>query len=128
MRREVESRDSHVIEIKRWVNGTCNIVGTIERVPVQHKEWRSVRYKGRRYQLFGGIRTLEFIDVEFPLKQRPVGDYSIRRLGDNYGLYFRGSLVECGVFATRETAEKYKRIAEAERARRVAEYGAATVN
>lgn len=42
-------------------------------------------------------------------------DYTVRKTGDNYGLYFRGSLVESGVFATRVTAEKHKAIAESER-------------
>ena len=55
----------------------------------------------------GGVRT-------------SAGDYSVRKTGGNYGLYFRGSLVEAGVFATRSTAEKHKRIAENERAARIA--------
>lgn len=42
-------------------------------------------------------------------------DYTVRKHGDNYGLYFRGSLVEAGVFATRATAMKHKTIAENER-------------
>ena len=48
-------------------------------------------------------------------------DYTVRKTGDNYGLYFRGSLCESGVFATRATAMKYKAIAENERRARRAE-------
>ena len=50
-------------------------------------------------------------------------DYTIRKTGDNYGLYFRGSLVESGIFATRATAEKHKRFAEAERRERLLKAG-----
>lgn len=45
----------------------------------------------------------------------PPEDYTVRKLGDNHGLYFRGALVESGVFANRETAMKHKRLAEHER-------------
>jgi len=44
--------------------------GLIERIPRQHKGWQSVTYKGKRYQVFGGIRNYEFIDLSNPLKTR----------------------------------------------------------
>lgn len=34
------------------------------RIPRQHSGWRSVQYRGERYQLFGGIRTPHWIRVE----------------------------------------------------------------
>lgn len=43
-------------------------------------------------------------------KQKPV--WSVKKYGDNYGVFFRGSLVESGVFANRKTAMKHKEIAE----------------
>lgn len=45
---------------------------------------------------------------------KTASDYTIRKVGWNYGLYFKGSLVESGVFATRHTANKYRLIAEQE--------------
>ena len=39
---------------------------------------------------------------------RPESDYKIKKSGDNYALYYKGE--NLGVFATRKTAEKYKRI------------------
>jgi hypothetical protein len=39
-------------------------------------------------------------------------EYAVHRVGDNYGLFLRGSLVQCGIFATRSTANKYRRLAE----------------
>jgi len=55
--------------------GNPNIVGdfndvieVVERVPRQHKRWQSVKYKGRRYQLFGGIHTNLFICLNNPIK------------------------------------------------------------
>lgn len=42
--------------------------GQIERVPRDHSGWQSIRYQGKRYQLFGGIRTNLFIDTNNPIK------------------------------------------------------------
>ena len=42
-------------------------VGTACRVPRRHQGWDSVTYKGRRYQLFGGVRTSHFIDLSNPI-------------------------------------------------------------
>jgi hypothetical protein len=41
-----------------------------DRVPRQHAGWQSVRYKGKRYQFFGGIRTSFFIDLSNPIRSR----------------------------------------------------------
>lgn len=53
-----------------------------------------------------------------------VGGYTIRKIRgndlDNYGLYFRGELLE--VFASRKTAEKYRQIAENEQLERSRRY------
>ena len=49
--------------------------------------------------------------------------YTVKKHGDNYGLYFRGQLCESGVFATRATALKHMRIAENERRARIERRG-----
>lgn len=44
---------------------------TVERVhrePRQHAGWQSVRYKRKRYQLHGGIRTSLFINLNNPIR------------------------------------------------------------
>ena len=43
-------------------------IAIVERVPRQHSNWQSVTYKGKRYQLFGGVRTFWFICLDHPLK------------------------------------------------------------
>ena len=40
----------------------------IWRVPRQHKGWLSVKYKGVRYQLFGGVHVGRRINLKMPLK------------------------------------------------------------
>lgn len=57
-----------VIQVK---DGTRNfvVVATIYRAVRQHVGWQSCRYKGRRYQVFGGIRNPDFIDVANPIKR-----------------------------------------------------------
>lgn len=44
--------------------------GFASRVPRQHKGWQSIKYQGKRYQLFGGIREVEFIDLCHPIKAK----------------------------------------------------------
>ncbi len=55
------------LEIKDGNNG-FKVLGTIVRVPVQRKGWEYVRWQGRRYQVFGGIRNPEFIDISNPIR------------------------------------------------------------
>jgi hypothetical protein len=59
----------HVIELKDGDNG-FKLVGTIERVPRQHSGWQSVTYNGQRFQLHGGIRNPEFINIKHPILGR----------------------------------------------------------
>lgn len=47
-----------------------DVVTTAQRVPRQHRNWQSVTYKGKRYQLFGGIHTNWFICLNSPIKGR----------------------------------------------------------
>ena len=55
----------------RMSDGTfTDIVEVAERVPRQHRNWQSVTYKGKRYQLFGGIHTNWFICLNSPIKGR----------------------------------------------------------
>ena len=44
-------------------------IGIAERVPRKHSAWESVKYKGQRYQLHGGVRTFWFICLNHPLKK-----------------------------------------------------------
>ena len=60
---------THTIEVKDGANG-FRVLCTIERTPQQHTGWQSVRWQGRRYQLFGGIRNPEFIDIANPLRTK----------------------------------------------------------
>jgi hypothetical protein len=45
----------------------------ISRSPRQHRGWESVTFQGKRYQVFGGIRGPEFIDLANPLRSRTPG-------------------------------------------------------
>lgn len=45
---------------------TDTVETAIERVPRQNSGWQSVRYKGHRYQLHGGIRTNWFVCLNSP--------------------------------------------------------------
>ena len=36
----------------------------------EHSGWRSVKFMGKRYKLFGSIRTPLFIDLDNPIKGR----------------------------------------------------------
>lgn len=46
--------------------------GTIERAVRGHSGWISCRYKGKRYQVFGGWVVNNFIDLCNPLKGKRV--------------------------------------------------------
>ncbi len=64
------------------------------------------------------LDSAPFSDKFHPVTSMAVSrpkDYTVRKTGDNYGLYFRGSLAESGIFATRKTALKHMQIAENER-------------
>lgn len=47
-----------------------DVVEHVTRCPRQHSGWRSVFYKGERYQLKGGIRTGYFICLNNPIMAR----------------------------------------------------------
>lgn len=47
-----------------------DVVDTACRNPRQHFGWQSVWYRGRRYQLFGGVRTDHFICLNNPIKPK----------------------------------------------------------
>ena len=44
------------------------VVEYINRVPRQHVNWRSIKYKGKKYQLFGGVRNILHINVDRPIR------------------------------------------------------------
>lgn len=50
-------------------NGFNDEVAVISRVPRRHAGWRSIQYKGWRYQLHGGVRTASFICLNNPIKK-----------------------------------------------------------
>lgn len=45
-------------------------IETVWRIPRKHTGWESVRYKGKRYQLFGGCYVNWFICLNSPIKGR----------------------------------------------------------
>jgi hypothetical protein len=45
-------------------------VEKIDRVVRQHSGWQSAHYKGKRYQVFGGVRVPFFIDLLNPISGR----------------------------------------------------------
>lgn len=47
-----------------------DVIEVVDRSHRQHKGWQSVRYKGKRYQLFGGVYTAYFICLNSPIKPR----------------------------------------------------------
>lgn len=47
-----------------------NIVEIRTSAVTQHKGWQSVSYEGRRYQLYGGIRTPNWISLDNPIPTR----------------------------------------------------------
>lgn len=51
-------------------DGFTDEIETIERTPRQHSGWQSITYKGKRYQLMGGIRTNFWINLTLPIKGR----------------------------------------------------------
>ena len=51
-------------------NENFKIIGTIARAIVSHRGWYSATYKGKRFQVHGGIRNPLFINVQHPLKGR----------------------------------------------------------
>jgi len=57
------------IEVKDG-NNLFRVLEVIERSIRQHSGWESVRYKGKRYQVFGGIRNPLFIDIANPLRAK----------------------------------------------------------
>ncbi len=75
------------------------------------------RYRRDKPQFAGVVREIrgQFVTLGKVRKALHPQDYTIRKSGDNFALCFRGAVVESGIFATRKTAEKYKRLAEHER-------------
>lgn len=48
-------------------DGFDDVVDTATRTPKIHSGWRSVTYKGKRYQLRGGFRNGHYINLSNPL-------------------------------------------------------------
>lgn len=67
------NRKSVVFEIKDGTDG-YRIIGTAKRIPRDHSGWQSVTYRGKRYQLYGGIYTPLFINISNPLSNRKMPD------------------------------------------------------
>jgi hypothetical protein len=58
-----------VIEVKDGAHG-FRVLRTISVTPRQHAGWQSVGHQHKRYQVCGGIRNAEFIDISNPIKGR----------------------------------------------------------
>ena len=51
------------------VHSDKEVVAVASRSVRSHSGWQSVRYAGKRYQLFGGIRTPWFITLGHHIKK-----------------------------------------------------------
>jgi hypothetical protein len=47
-----------------------DVIEVVSRCVQYHSGWESITYKGKRYQLLGGIRTDWFINAANPIKGR----------------------------------------------------------
>lgn len=59
-------------EVKN-LNYGRGVLGVATRAVRKHAGWESVTYRKKRYQLFGGIRVPEFIDLANPIKGKSCG-------------------------------------------------------
>jgi hypothetical protein len=59
----VRTGENHGILIGGFGDG----VEWIVRKPREHSGWQSVTYEGRRYKLWGGIRTNFWINLSMPI-------------------------------------------------------------
>lgn len=50
-----------------------DVVETVSRSVRKHSGWESVRYKGKRYQLHGGVHVFWFICLDHPIKRKQNG-------------------------------------------------------
>ena len=64
---EEQLEERRVIEKKSGNNAFAK-TGEVALTPRVHKGWQSVRHKGQRFQVHGGIRNNEFINVDHPIK------------------------------------------------------------
>lgn len=64
---QISVRSGHGSVVGRDFN---DVVEVVDRVPRFHSRWQSIRYKCKRYQLFGGVRTPYFICLNNPIKGR----------------------------------------------------------
>lgn len=62
-----DMNQNQFIEVKDARDG-FRIVETVIRSTRQHSGWESCTYRGKRYQVFGGVRTYQFIDLANPIK------------------------------------------------------------
>lgn len=56
--------------INSYTGEFTDVIEKVQRVVRQHHGWQSVTYKGKRYQLLGGVRTNCFICLNSPIKGR----------------------------------------------------------
>ena len=52
----------------RHVQTRAACEGVVHLTPRECAGWRAIRHKGKRYQLFGGVHTSYFIDLDAPIK------------------------------------------------------------
>lgn len=63
--------------------GFTDEIETIARTPRQHKGWESVNYKGKRYQLHGGVHTPWFICLNSPITKKKPFEYLVGKTTPN---------------------------------------------
>jgi hypothetical protein len=83
-----------------------DVVDIVYRVPREHAGWQSVAYKGRRYQLHGGIRTPLFITLTNPIRERNPRDPGEDR-SPHYPFKRKGRLGPGPMKETNERAAKW---------------------
>ena len=56
------------VQVRHLESG--RVFGFTTRRVQQHSGWKCITYAGQRYQVFGGIRDYEFIDLCNPIPSR----------------------------------------------------------
>jgi hypothetical protein len=56
------------VQVRHLESG--RVFGFTTRRVQQHRGWKSITYAGQRYQIFGGIRDYEYIDLCRPILSR----------------------------------------------------------
>lgn len=73
MNNAIQEREPLTIVVRTGIDSVmfngefADEIEQIERIPIEHDRWQSIRYDNKRYQLFGGVRTPYFICLNNPI-------------------------------------------------------------